>query len=146
MSAQSITARMITFRFRILLLQLAMLTAPTLKLAGQTAPSHAAQDSAIESHFVAAQQAQRDKDFPAAEREYRAVLALAPNFAEVRMNLGLVYQLQDRFPEAMTEFRRALKLKAGLAGANFFLGVDYCKLGEGAKAIPYLKKALQTER
>ena len=102
MSAQSITARMITFRFRILLLQLAMLTAPTLKLAGQTVASHAAQDSTIESHFAAAQQAQRDKDFPAAEREYRAVLALTPNFAEVHMNLGLVYQLQDRFSEAMT--------------------------------------------
>jgi tetratricopeptide (TPR) repeat protein len=61
------------------------------------------------------------------------------------MNLGLVYQLLDRSAEAMTEFLRALKFKPGLAGANFFLGVDYCKLGEGAKAIPYLKAALQTE-
>ena len=145
MSAQSITASMITFRFRILLLQLAMLTTPTLKLAGQTVPSRPAQDSVIESHFAAAQRAQRDKDYPAAEREYQAVLALAPDFAEVHMNLGLVYQLQDRFSEAMTEFHRALKLKPGLAGANFFLGVDYCRLGEGAKAIPYLQTALQTE-
>jgi len=39
------------------------------------------------------------------------------------MNLGLVYQLQDRFSEAMTEFRRALKFKPGLVGANFFLGL-----------------------
>src|SRR5882672_9218579 len=145
MSAQSITASMITFRFRILLLQLAKLTTPTLKLAGQTVPSRPAQDSVIESHFAAAQRAQRDKDYPAAEREYQAVLALAPDFAEVHMNLGLVYQLQDRFSEAMTEFHRALKLKPGLAGANFFLGVDYCRLGEGAKAIPYLQTALQTE-
>jgi len=145
MSAQSITASMIAFRFRILLLQLAMLTTPTLKLAGQTVPSRPAQDSVIESHFAAAQRAQRDKDYPAAEREYQAVLALAPDFAEVHMNLGLVYQLQDRFSEAMTEFHRALKLKPGLAGANFFLGVDYCRLGEGAKAIPYLQTALQTE-
>jgi tetratricopeptide (TPR) repeat protein len=61
------------------------------------------------------------------------------------MNLGLVFQLQDRFSEAMTEFRRALKIKPALAGANFFLGVDYCKLAEGARAIPYLKAALQTE-
>src|SRR5882672_1502422 len=145
MSAQSITASMITFRFRILLLQLAKLTTPTLKLAGQTVPSRPAQDSVIESHFAAAQRAQRDKDYPAAEREYQAVLALAPDFAEVHMNLGLVYQLQDRFSEAMTEFHRALKLKPGLAGANFFLGVDYCRLGEGAKAIPYLQTALQAE-
>jgi len=48
-------------------------------------------------------------------------------------------------PIAMTEFRRALKIKPGLAGANFFLGVDYCKLGEGANAITYLKAALKAE-
>src|SRR6266478_2773691 len=145
MSAQSITASMITFRFRILLLLLAMLTTPTLQLTGQTVPSRAARDSAIESHFAAAQQAQRDKEYATAEREYRTVLALAPDFAEVHMNLGLVYQLLDRSAEAMTEFLRALKFKPGLAGANFFLGVDYCKLGEGAKAIPYLKAALKAE-
>ena len=130
MSAQSIAASLITFRFRILLLLLATLTTPTLNLAGQAIPSNAARASAIESHFAAAQQAQRDKDFATAEREYQAVLALAPDFAEVHMNLGLVYQLQDRSSAAMTEFRRALKLKPGLAGANFFLGVDYCKTGE----------------
>jgi len=145
MSAQSIAASMITFRFRILLLLLAMLTVLALKLAGQTAPLHSARDSAIESHFAAAQQAQRDNDYATAEREYRAVLALTPDFAEVHMNLGLVYQLQDRPSEAMAELRRALKIKPALVGANFFLGVDYCKLGEGAKAIAYLQAALQAE-
>jgi tetratricopeptide (TPR) repeat protein len=127
------------------LLPIVMLTAATLPSAGQTPPLHGAPDSAIEFHFAAAQQAQRNKDYPAAEREYQAVLALAPGFAEVHMNLGLVYQLQDRSSEAMAEFRRALKLKPGLAGANFFLGVDYCKAGDGAKAISYLKAALQKE-
>ena len=145
MSALSITAHMITFRFRILVLLLVLLTAPTLKSAGQTGPAPTAKDAAIESHFAAAQRAQHDQDYATAEREYHAVLALAPDFAEVHMNLGLVYQLQDRSAEAMTEFRRALKIKPALAGANFFLGVDYCKLGEGARAIPYLKAALQTE-
>ena len=138
-------ANTIHFRFRISVLLLVLLTAPTLTPAGQTAPAPATKHSAIESHFAAAQQAQRDKDYGTAEREYQAVLVLAPDFAEVHMNLGLVYQLQDRFSEAMTEFRRALKIKSGLAGANFFLGVDYCKLGEGMKAIAYLKAALQTE-
>lgn len=114
-------------------------------LAGQTPPSPPEKSSAIEAHFSAAQQAQRDKDYPTAEREYQAVLALAPEFAEVHMNLGLVYQLEDRSEDAMTEFRRALKIKPTLAGANFFLGVNYCKLGEGAKAIPYLRAALKAE-
>src|SRR5713226_6932753 len=145
MNAQSITANMMVFRFRILALLLALLTAPTLKSAGQTLPAPTAKDSAIQSHFASAQRSQHDKDYVTAEREYQAVLALAPDFAEVHMNLGLVYQLQDRFAEAMTEFRRALKFKPALAGANFFLGVDYSKMGEGVKAIPYLKAALRSE-
>jgi tetratricopeptide (TPR) repeat protein len=73
------------------------------------------------------------------------LLAEVPNFAEVGMNPGLVYQLQDRFSEAMAEFRRALKIKPTLTGANFFLGVDYCKNGDGAKAIPYLRSASRQE-
>jgi len=95
----------------------------------------------VQAHFAAAQQAKQRGDYATAEREYQAVLAEAPRFAEVYMNLGLIYQLQDRTPEAMAEFRRALKIKPTLAGANFFLGVDYCTLGEGTKAIPYLKAA-----
>jgi tetratricopeptide (TPR) repeat protein len=107
---------------------------------GSSSPSSDT-DAAMQSHFRAAQQAHRAKDFATAEREYQAVVTLAPDFAEAHMNLGLVYQLQDRAPEAMTEFRRAVKLKPTLVGANFFLGVDLCKRGEGAKAIPYLQAA-----
>jgi tetratricopeptide (TPR) repeat protein len=145
MSLNSTDAGHTSLRFWILSSLLVLLPTPAWPVAWQTVPSSTAKNSAIESHFTAAQQAQRDKDYATAEREYRAVLALAPDFSEVHMNLGLVYQLQDRSAEAMAEFRRALKIKPGLAGANFFLGVDYCKLGEGAKAIPFLKAALQAE-
>jgi tetratricopeptide (TPR) repeat protein len=143
--AQSRATIRIPFRFWILFALLVLLTTATSRLAGQTVPPPAGKSSTIESHFAAAQQAQHDKDYATAEREYQAVLTLAPDFAEVHMNLGLIYQLQDRFPEAMVEFRRALNTKPALVGANFFLGVDFCKLGEGAKAIPYLKAALQAE-
>ncbi len=127
------------------MLLLILLTVPTLTSAGQTVPAPTAKDAAIESHFAAAQRAQHDNDYATAEREYHAVLALVPDFAEVHMNLGLVFQLQDRSAEAMTEFRRALKIKPALAGANFFLGIDYCKLGEGTRAIPYLKVGAATQ-
>lgn len=110
---------------------------------GQTKPALQTDSSTWQEHFAIAQNAQKDQDYVTAEKEYRTVLALKPDFAEVHMNLGLVYQLQNRTPEAMAEFHRALKLKPGLAGANFFLGVDYCNLGEGAKAIPYLKAAVR---
>lgn len=118
-------------------------------LAGQLAAQGRASGSAISetvrAHFSAAQQAQQQRDYTTAEREYRAVLAEAPNFAEVHMNLGLLYQLQDRTSEAMAEFRRALSMKPTLTGANFFLGVDYCKNGDGVKAIPYLRAASRLE-
>src|SRR5437867_4907859 len=145
MSLNSMPSGHTSLRFCILSSLLVLLLAPASKVAGQTVPSSTAKNSAIESHFSAAQKAQQDKDYATAEREYRAVLTLAPDFAEVHMNLGLVYQLQERSAEAMAEFRRALKVKPGLTGANFFLGVDYCKRGDGAKAIPYLKAALQAE-
>src|ERR1700722_15757430 len=128
MSAPSIASSMTTFRLRVFLL--VVLAVPALRLAGQAQPTG---DSAIESHFAAAQKAQRDQNYGTAEREYQAVLAIAPGFAEVHMNLGLVYQLQNRAPEAIAEFLRALKIKPSLTGANFFLGVDYCKEGEGTK-------------
>jgi len=131
-------------RLALRLFALAALAVAALNLAAQTTTQQPASDAEIQAHFGAAQQAQRQKDYPTAEKEYKSVIALAPEFGEVHMNLGLVYQLQNRYPEAMTEFRRALKLKPALTGANFFLGVDYCKMGEGLKAIPYLKTALKT--
>jgi len=114
-------------------------------LARNTLAADQSQSSAIESHFAAAQKAQHDQHYATAEHEYQAVIAIAPDFAEVHMNLGLVYQLQDRPEQAMPEFLTALKLKPDLVGANFFLGIDYCRLGEGAKAIPYLNAAIQSD-
>src|ERR1700731_5160400 len=130
-------------KFALRLFALVALALAALNLAAQTTTQKPASDAEIQSHFAAAQQAQRQKDYATADKEYKSVIAVAPEFAEVHMNLGLVYQLQNRYPEAMTEFRRALKLKPSLTGANFFMGVDYCKMGEGFKAVPYLQTALK---
>src|SRR6266550_581030 len=122
-----------------------LLAASPCQIAGQTEAAHPANAPTVEAHLAAAQQAQKKRDYVTAEREYRAVLGISPDFAEVHLNLGLVYQLQDQISDAMTEFRRALHLKPTLAGANFFLGVDYCKNGEGIKALPYLKAAAKLD-
>jgi tetratricopeptide (TPR) repeat protein len=105
----------------------------------QTAPL----SEAAQRHFLAAETAQQNKDYVAAEREYRAVITAFPNFAEGHMNLGLVYQLQEKLPQATAEFRRALQIKPKLVGASFFLGVNLSKSGQGLQAIPYLKAAAQ---
>ena len=114
-------------------------------IAAQTDSPHTASASDVEAHFAAAQRAQKNNDYVTAEREYRAVLEIRPGFAEVHMNLGLVYQLQNQISDAMIEFQRALHFKPTLAGANFFLGVDYCRNGEGIRALPYLKAAAKQE-
>jgi tetratricopeptide (TPR) repeat protein len=132
-----------TVKFALRLLALVALAAAATSLPGQTVPQQPTSNAEIQSHFAVAQQAQRQKDYATAEKEYKSVIALAPEFAEVHMNLGLVYQLQNRYPQAMTEFRRALELKPSLTGANFFLGVDYCKMGQGPRAVQYLKAALK---
>jgi tetratricopeptide (TPR) repeat protein len=133
------------FLRRTLLGVLALLTGPLCQSAAQNSTPRVAPKDRIQTHFAAAQQAQRQNDYGTAEREYQAVLSESPQFAEAHMNLGLIYQLQDRIPEAVAQFRRALKIEPALVGANFFLGVDYCKGGEGAKAIPFLKAAARQE-
>ena len=124
---------------------LALLFGVAGELLGQGSAAKTIESPSVRAHFEAAQEAQQRSDYATAEQEYQAVLAAVPQFAEVHMNLGLVHQLQNRIPEAMTDFRRALAIKPALAGANFFLGVDHCKLGEGAKAIPYLRTAVRQE-
>ena len=128
-----------------LLLVLALLAGIDPEMAAQTAAPPVPASESAKAHFAAAQSAQQQKDYPTAEREYREVLRLAPEFAEAHMNLGLVYQLENRVPEAMTEFRRALRFKPSLVGANFFLGVDHCNLGHGIDALPYLRAAVDQD-
>lgn len=108
--------------------------------AAQTAPSERNQ-----AHLLAAQEDQRAHRYEQAEQEYKTVLAEQPRFAEVHMNLGLIYQLQNRIAEAITEFQQALKINPQLAGANLFLGIDLCKTGQAREALPYLKIATEQE-
>ncbi len=125
---------------------LPLLSAVTLSFAGASGPQASSPSgAALDLHLAAAQRAQRVQDYSTAEQEYRAAITLDPGFAELHMNLGLVYQLQGRTEDAIVELQRSLKLKPDLAGANLMLGIDLCRLGEGAKAIPLLRAAIQRE-
>jgi tetratricopeptide (TPR) repeat protein len=112
---------------------------------GQSAPNTPALTPALRSYWEAAQDAQNRKDYGTAAREYRAVIAGSPRFAEAYQNLGLVYQLEERWSDAMQAFQKALALRPGLPGANLFLGVDYCQEGEARRALPYLTRAVREE-
>ena len=115
----------------------------TMPIRGQQATVEAPLSPAAEVCWAAAQQAQQQKDYATAVREYRKVIGLSPGFAEAYMNLGLVYELQNHLPDAVAMFEKAVQLKPGLVGAQFFLGVDYCKLGDANRATPHLEAAVR---
>jgi tetratricopeptide (TPR) repeat protein len=101
-----------------------------------------AQDPAqFESLVASAQQAQTTGDFNAAAEFYRKAVAVRPDNAELRANLGLMYYQTGKDEQAIAAFRQALGLKPGLFVPNLFLGLDYVKLKRFDEAIPHLKRA-----
>jgi tetratricopeptide (TPR) repeat protein len=95
----------------------------------------------LESLLASAQQAQARGDFEAAADSYRKAVALQPEFAELRTNLGLMYYQTGKDQQALASFLQAIRLKPNLFVPNLFLGLDYVKLKRFREAIPYLKKA-----
>src|SRR5258708_24586255 len=97
-------------------------------------------ETQIQQHFIAAQTAQRSDDLETAAREYRAILVLKPDFAEIQMNLGLVLHAQGKFDQCASALGKSLKLKPGLFAAMLFQGINYCKLGHPEHAVSLLTK------
>ncbi|MGH9454013.1 MAG: tetratricopeptide repeat protein, partial [Terriglobia bacterium] len=120
-----------------------MLLLPSRPKAYQAPTSITQPSAAALAHFKTGEAAQKQKDFAQAEKEYRVVIALSPRFAPAYLNLGLVYQNEERLVEATRMLRKSVELDARLAGAQFFLGVDECLQGESRVAVPHLEAALR---
>lgn len=99
------------------------------------------QSDAFESLLASAQQAQARSDFQAAAELYRQAVALHPEIAELRANLGLMYYQTGNNGQAAEAFRQAIRLNQTLFVPNLFLGLKYVKLKQFNEAIPYLKRA-----
>jgi tetratricopeptide (TPR) repeat protein len=95
----------------------------------------------LESLLASAQQAQAGGDFQSAADYYRQAVALQPEVAELRTNLGLMYYQIGKDEQAAEAFRQALRQKPTLFVPNLFLGLDYVKLKRFRDAIPYLNRA-----
>ena len=78
----------------------------------------------FESLLVSAQQAQARSDFQSAAGYYSQAVALHPEIAELRANLGLMYYQTGRDEKAIETFREAIRLKPTLFVPNLFLGLD----------------------
>jgi tetratricopeptide (TPR) repeat protein len=97
----------------------------------------------VTAHFRAGEEALRQGELSRAEEEFKKVLALDPNLAEARVNLGLVYHALGEYNLAASNLSTALRQSPGLAGPTLILGIDYLKLGEAEKGIAVLQRALR---
>src|SRR3569832_3824 len=83
-----------------------------------------------ESWFMLGTVCGRMGDIAAAEHALRKALAITPDFAQARLNLGHALELQGRYAEAEDCYHRAAALKSDLADAHESLGRMFEQRGE----------------
>lgn len=76
-----------------------------------------------------------------AEAEYRAALALAPQFAQAYVDLAELLQAMQRPADAERTLRAALARLPEDAGMHFALGQYLLRAGRAAEALPSLRRA-----
>ncbi len=85
--------------------------------------------------------AMQTKHYSEAEQLYRRAVALAPDFAEGHLSLGLALLRQDRLPEAIASLEKAAQLEPTLPGPRMFLSIAYFETGH----LDFAKKAVNEE-
>jgi len=99
------------------------------------------QTSDLEDLLASARKAQTERNFEAAAEYYRRAVALQPDIAELRTNLGLMYYQTGKDQQAIDALLQALRLKPELFVPNLFLGLEYVKQKRFDNALPYLVRA-----
>lgn len=84
-------------------------------------------------------------DLPAAEREAKAAIALAPNAPQPHYILGLLAKSQTRSEDAAASFQQVLKIDPNDVGANVNLGQIYSQQRKYVEAIALFRTALAAE-
>ncbi len=118
-------------------LVLLALSAPTGAVAQGT------QEETLQQYSQAGQQALAAGHYEEAESDFKKLVAIAPDIAEIHATLGLVYFQEKKFDQAVPELRRALKLKPGLGKASTLLAMSLSEVGEYQEALPGLQKCFQ---
>jgi tetratricopeptide (TPR) repeat protein len=96
-------------------------------------------------HFQQAKQAFLKNELDTAADEYRLILSRKPKFAEIYLNLGVVYHQQRKYPQALEAFQQAVSLKPDLVGAQLFLGIDRYMSQDFKGALGPLQTVLKTK-
>lgn len=99
-----------------------------------------AQDSLLATKLHLGAEAMRNHEPETAAAYFAEATKLAPNVAEVWMNLALAYEQQGKAQAEIQALQTALKLKPTLRGANLFLGIAWYKLDNFSKATAALNR------
>jgi tetratricopeptide (TPR) repeat protein len=98
------------------------------------------QPSEVAARFERAVELQRQGALKEAADEYRAVLRLAPDYAEAHANLGAVLARAGRIDEAIASYETALRLDPKLTPVLINLGLAYFHLAQFEKAAEKLER------
>lgn len=85
------------------------------------------------------------KDFAAAEKMTRSLIAKDPGVAELHFILGDCLMNQQQPEQALQPLQTALRLRRDYPAAHAVLGRALIQLGRGGEAIPHLEAALPVD-
>jgi tetratricopeptide (TPR) repeat protein len=98
------------------------------------------QEEILQQYSAAGQQALAAGHYEEAESDFKKLLQIAPDIAEMHATLGLVYFQEKKFDQAVPELQQALKLKPALSKASTLLAMSLSEVGEYKEALPGLQK------
>jgi tetratricopeptide (TPR) repeat protein len=105
-------------------------------------PQSPAQATDVAARFNRAIELQRAGQLAEAAGEYRAILRLKPDYAEVHANLGAVLARLGQYEESVRSYEAALKLAPHLTPIRMNLGIAHYRAGQFAKAADAFEKFL----
>jgi tetratricopeptide (TPR) repeat protein len=101
------------------------------------------QEEVLQRYSEAGQQALATGHYEEAESDFKKLLQIAPDIAEMHATLGLVYFQEKKFDQAVPELKQALKLKPALSKASTLLAMSLSETGQYQEALPGLEKGFQ---
>jgi tetratricopeptide (TPR) repeat protein len=104
--------------------------------------SAASRQQQIESHSHQAQGFLKENRPDLAIPEFRAIVALDPNNADARGNLGVLLFFQGAYADAIPQLRAALRLRPTLSKIQALLGMAEARTGSSKSALTDMEKAL----
>jgi tetratricopeptide (TPR) repeat protein len=111
-------------------------------LVAAVCPGQAALDDWTIEHFQTAKAAQDRGELDKAAQEYQLLVSKNPRFAGAYLNLGIVYQLQNKYAESISILQHAVRVQPDLPGAKVLLGVSYYMVQDFPAALKILDQAL----